>query len=126
MPFLIFLLFCGYIFSRGFFNLQSFTLLFATYVIFIITLFKKKLNKFLMILNCEQLFLISIIFSIITYGGLYQQVNILLIPASYLLLLTALFLGLFIVKIKNHRIKKVGFFSLVLVAILLRLFMLWT
>lgn len=125
--FLYLLILTGFIFSKGFFSFGGVVLMFLATVLFPLVLWGKYRLKN-EIITLPALLILLTVFSLIVYGGLYQQ-NLVLIIVSYLLLVLNILLTIRLIyrqenKGESERFKI--FLFLLSVAVLLRLFMIWS
>jgi len=122
--FLYLLILSGFIFTRGFFSLNGIFILAAACILFVITLRRRKLSQ-QTIISPDILLLILGILSLVMYGGLYQR-NFILVILSLMLLVLNLFLVLLFITTNLAQTKRNIFLSMLVIALLLRLFMIWS
>lgn len=124
----LFLLF-GYIFTRGFYSFGSFATILFGFLLFAIYYLKPQNLKVLDIIPIKSILpitlIISLILSIIFYGGLYQNKNFLFIISQYLLAISILISTTYLMDFGklSTTIAKWRFNILLIIAILLEIFM---
>lgn len=122
MPlFLYLLLLAGYIFSRGFFSVNSEIIMLVSLLLFFL-LFIFKFPPLTNLFTAGSVLFLECILSITLYGGLYQT-NIGLILISYFLLILNLILTLKLINDRNDRTRINTFIFIIITLFLLRVFM---
>lgn len=124
LPILLLVL-SGYIFSKGFFSLQSIIVLIVSYIFLFIAILKPKLIHSVNALKPSHMLFILTILSATLYGGLYQKSHILILLSFLLLGISVIFSFLLLEVVNLSSLKKI-YISMFLIAILLRLFMIWS
>src|SRR3989338_9838541 len=122
---LYFVILSGYIFSKGFYSLPSVLILFLACLVFPFPFIHRYKISSTIIFSFKSLFIYLSLTSIILYGGLYQN-NSFLIFISYFLLCLNFILSIYLVLLEDrHKIKRLYFF-LIVIALMLRMFMIWS
>lgn len=125
MLLLYFLILSAFIFSRGFFSLPGAVILFFSCIFFPIFLLKRNTLDVDKIISPPVLLILLSILSLILYGGLYQ-INTVLVALSFLLLVSNFILAVLYVVSKLKKAKTKIFFCMFFIAIIIRLFMIWS
>ncbi len=125
MSYLLYLIILtGFIFSRGFFTLGSVYVLLCATLLYILYFLKNETPKEKFFTR-EQLLVVLCLFSILTYGGLYQG-NSWLVYLSYFLLMLNFILGLLLIYKSVLISPKRIFVFMLTIALSVRLFMIWS
>lgn len=122
--FLYLLVLSAYIFTRGFFSTGGIILIFLSLGGFLFYISGRR-GLTTEIINSKSLFVLLCILSILLYGGLYQN-NSVLVYLSYVLLSLNLLLAVKLSTLKNAIGGNRIFIYMLLIAVLVRLFMVWS